>query len=692
MEGTYMKRTILLPLLAALALRLLVWQWREFYPLGGDEREYLAQAITLLQTHRYSELRFMRPPIYSLMLASWVFLFDSLIQNLRLVQAIISAATVVPLFLMAQEASVVPPSGAQPNPAPPQTPARIIAWCAALHYTFAAYATELLTETLFLAGLSLHLWLLLRAIRTKSRGTTIGAGLTLGALCLIRSVALPLLPLGLIGLGLAWGRTGRKVPWPTTLTTIVTGSLPFLLATLAVISPWTVRNTITYGGLILIDTTGAENLWLDNDPAGRDPIKAQLYAMGDDRLARQRLASTRGFAVIRADPVAFARKAWRELTRFFALEQSDGLRERPAIWVPPADVAARLILGDLLWLIMLLVGSYGLARAPAPIALLAIPWALYILLTGALFHVELRYRLPIYPALLLGIVCTLSPWAPTTPRWRKRLPLLAPIVMLGFTLLHAPYPQRAWQLGTKHLALAQADAALARGAADDAERAAQRALASDDGSALAHVALARAALLRGATNEAEIHLRNAIAVIPAQPHAHLLLGDLQRQAGNPEAARRELAYETGSLEDLQAWCRTRCTTPPPAQLTIGNGLDLGFIEGFYPAEADGWRWSRAIARITLASPTPRSLHLRLASGRPAAAPNPTVTISSGGRTIGQLSVVPGWHDYTLLLPTTPSGPLTIELRSDTFTPRTYDRTSADGRELGVMTARVELKK
>ena len=200
------------------------------------------------------------------------------------------------------------------------------------------------------------------------------------------------------------------------------------------IAPWTARNYATYGALILIDTTGAENLWLDNNPAGsapgdplgREAAKKQLYALGDDRAARQRLATANGTAAICTHPAWFLQKAWGEAQQFFALEYFDDMRARRAIWVPPLEVWLRLALGDGLWLLLLFGGAIGLWLAPtkdegrktkAPnvsssLVLrlsvvesptprwLFVPWVLYILLTSMLFHVELRYRLPIYPALL----------------------------------------------------------------------------------------------------------------------------------------------------------------------------------------------------------------------------------------------------------------------------------------------------
>ena len=71
---------LLLLMLLGLGLRLLVWRWREFYALSGDEREYFQQALTLLQGRGYVELPLMRPPLYTIFLAVVFQLFDSQVQ------------------------------------------------------------------------------------------------------------------------------------------------------------------------------------------------------------------------------------------------------------------------------------------------------------------------------------------------------------------------------------------------------------------------------------------------------------------------------------------------------------------------------------------------------------------------------------------------------------------------------------
>ena len=494
-------------IIVGLILRLLAWRWREFYPLGGDEREYLDQAVRLLRDHQYVELRLMRPPLYPVFLAACIYLVDSLVQNLRLVQALVGAATVPLVYLLTRE--VTRHTGGDSR-----GPALLAALLCALSYTLAANATELLTEALFLFGLTAALWLLLRAARAGGLPEAILAGLMIGALCLLRSVAMPLLPLGALWL---WAQPrlragpgeGSTLPRTSFQRFFWRGFAPphlplaFVAATLLVVLPWAARNYAAYGGLIIIDTTGAENLWLDNDPAGREAVKAQLYALGEDRLARQRLATQRGVAAITGDPARFAAKAWGELTKLFALEFSDDMLARPAIWVAPPEVAARLLLGDGVWLLLLLAGGVGLTRslsqggmtwkALANPAWLLLPWALYVALTTLIFHVELRYRLPLYPALLPYAALALAGARGQGSGVRGRaLAMIAPVACLALTLLHMSYPALAWRLGWKHWDLARAEAALGRGDAAAARQSALAALALDDGSALARVEIGRA--------------------------------------------------------------------------------------------------------------------------------------------------------------------------------------------------------
>jgi 4-amino-4-deoxy-L-arabinose transferase-like glycosyltransferase len=708
-----------------LALRLLVWRWREFQPLGGDEQEYLNAAVTLLRDRQYVELLFMRPPLYPVFLAASIYVVDSLVQNLRLVQALLSAATIPLVALLTREVALA--SWRSPEVA--RRGALAAALLCALSYTLAANAAELLTETLFLFGLAAALWALVRAGRKGSWRLAALAGLGLGALCLVRSVALPLLPLG--GLWLLINATRNMQGAKGWLGQAVGQFCMFAFAFCIVVLPWTARNYATYGGVILIDTTGAENLWLDNDPAGREAVKAQLYALGEDRLLRQQLGARNGIAAIVADPGRFVDKAGGELLKFFALEFSDDMRARPAIWVRRADLWLRLALGDALWLVLLLAGGFGLTRGAlgdderrttnderrttaddrrptnderrttgdrgvlhsafrmlhSPAWLLA-PWALYVLLTTLIFHVELRYRLPLFAALLpyAGLTLVEGFSRPLAGGYRLRLlaAALVPLACLALTLGHANYPAQAWQLGWKHLRLGQAEQALARQDPMAARRAASAALALDERSALARVALARASLLQSDQPEALAQLDAALGAIADHPLAHVARGDLLRAGGDAEAARDDLAYETATRQDLQLWSWEHAATPSPARLEVGDGLDLGFVRGMHATAAgeQGFRWTKEAAWLRLAAPPgAASLRLRLASGRPDGAPVAVEVLVEGGPAT-TLVVGPEWQE--LSVPLTAAGPqAVVELRSATFAPRSFDRASPDGRALGV---------
>src|SRR5206468_2507472 len=110
------------------------------------------------------------------------------------------------------------------------------------NYTLAANATELLTETLFLFGLAILFWLLLEAGDSLRHAAL--AGLTLGALVLLRSVALPLLPLGALWLFLRRRPPADRPSAPRFRLHVsrftLLCSLLFVLCSLLVILPWTI--------------------------------------------------------------------------------------------------------------------------------------------------------------------------------------------------------------------------------------------------------------------------------------------------------------------------------------------------------------------------------------------------------------------------------------------------------------------
>jgi tetratricopeptide (TPR) repeat protein len=302
----------------------------------------------------------------------------------------------------------------------------------------------------------------------------------------------------------------------------------------------------------------------------------------------------------------------------------------------------------------------------------------------------MRYRLPLYPLLI--------PYAALAFNARPKFPpkgwaILLPPLTLLLTFAHAPYPLLAWQLGWKHYYLAEGEAALKRGELFLAEKAAKQALLKDSESALAYVLLAQTFIQKGEREAAEKMLREALKVKPAHPYAHLLLGDLLRQRGDFQAAQKELSAETYSLEDLQTWSWEEFSSPWPQKVLLGSGLDLGFIKGFHlSTERMPYRWTKgaALIRLKVAGAQTKLLQLQLASGRPVSAPKPLLEVEIEGKKVGSFPVAAEWRTYHLLLPKEVASKTVLSLQSNTFTPRTYDPTSSDGRRLGIKVGKVEI--
>ncbi len=652
--------------LAGLALRLLVCFWHQLYPLSGDEVAFFEQARTFVQGRGYPEQELMRGPLYPLFLAVIFRLFGAEVGVARILQAALGAAMVPLLYLWV---------------------GRRYGWVAGLlaavlgaaFFPLAVQATFLLTETLFL-----FLFVLGTVIWEGKRLAfrALGAGLVFGLAALTRAVGLPLV---LLAAGEALFSPGERPARRFRFALLI------LAGAALVIGPWTVRNAVVHRAWILVDTTGSTNLWLDNDPElGRDRVKAELlkYPEGE----RQALALRRGLESIVSHPTWFLEKCWREMQNFFSLEYFDDFLSRPAIWYPPGEVWARVLLGDGLYLLLVGAGLVGIIFGRVRTTDLL--WLAYLLATAALYHVELRYRLPFLLALLPCAAAVLAHprqlrASRRTGLWRPAAAGLALLAFGGLLLSHRNYPLLGIQIATKRVALIFGESALVRGDLTGAEGAARFALEVYPESAEARVLLARVLRAGGRMEEAKAVLRRAIVYRSGHPHPHLLLGDLLRAQGRTEEAVRELAWEPTSLEDLQRWSWEHFASPPPSSLDLGSGLELGFILGWHLPEREGevtYRWSdeEALFRLAVPSGGIPLLWLRMDAGRPAALSLPEVEVWQDACLLARFPVENGWHTYRV--PLNPAGAgrtVDLVLRTSTFRPHQYDPHLDDNRPLGV---------
>ncbi|WP_182868924.1 ArnT family glycosyltransferase [Rhodopirellula sp. JC639] len=158
------------------------------------------------------------------------------------------------------------------------------------------YVATMLTETLFVFSLVLHLWAVARLTRRPSLWAGVFVGLTLGLAILTRPVAMLVWIADLIYVITCWhwipnpstGPIGRRRGW---ISVALAG-----IVTVGCVSPWLARNHALFGKAMLTEFVG-RNVWIvtfqDGSGAGLDlpataaavQLKTQLGDQGWERLA-----------------------------------------------------------------------------------------------------------------------------------------------------------------------------------------------------------------------------------------------------------------------------------------------------------------------------------------------------------------------------------------------------------------------
>jgi hypothetical protein len=186
----------------------------------------------------------------------------------------------------------------------------------------------------------------------------------------------------------------------------------------------------------------------------------------------------------------------------------------------------------------------------------------------------------------------------------------------------------------------------------------------------------------GDTDRALQAYRNAVGRAPPYVASVARLGDLLRANGQAEAARAAFVGDYVDQQRLADWSWRELRPAGASYLDVGDGLDFGYVGGVYPAEQQqgaptrrtkGRGFIRLEADRTEANRA--TLLLRLAAPRPDGATARAEVCVAGS--CQPLSVGPAWRTYWVPLDAQAGGPLTIEIRSDTFT-------ASDGRRLGVL--------
>jgi hypothetical protein len=828
----FLRLSLPLALLLGLALRVALWDQLPRLGLVGDEAEYLAAADWLANGRGFAwhlQYFWTRAPLYPLFLAAHLALFGDGLTAIFVSQTVLSLLNVVLVYLLTTQVI-----GNRQQATGDRQQARvapgIAALLAAVYLPFAMYGQLILSETLFTT-------LLLGALAVLGtwalRGGwfwLVGAGVLLGLATLTRGLTLGFVPIVAIWIvfqassirnqassikhqtsGIKHQESSIKHQTSGKLRAVIVQVCLFTCTFGLVLLPWTIYASRAYGGLVVVDTTGAFNLALGARTAydgGRsdaplrnfvlallDPTLSQdqrrelladpksgacLYAANDTRIMRvletpaaqisqaerQSLLSAEAFCLLQQAPDAFVTKSLVELIDLFQINYTgdERLSKGFALGRLPVWYALALfLLDDTLYVLALplAVVGWALGRQEAggmwqvreeashitvprtqnneipppasrgstelakvillPASYILTPiilWLLYNLGTAPLLFAINRFRVPLMPLVfvLAGVaLANLPRWGGLRTRYGAACATLAALLLLIATTPYAyleprdpdqpshwasylgPYPSSlasTWlALQTRSGYLAEQQLADALGAGD--VTAIQAALQNPD--LPGYAAAVGAPLLDGLQGQPATGL-DRLANQPVQPledwQRSLIAGELFRQLGDIEAARRELNPPLVDDQNPVEWAWQWLHPPPtPAnRITVADDNDLGYVRGFYLGRYDSdleatVRWATGESALLFpqaASGTAQQICFNISGlGWPTDLKLPTITASLNNQDLGSFALTRELHEVCLDLPAQPTGSdLTIMLRGATFVPDALDLVRQQGPQVG----------
>ncbi len=254
-----------------------------------------------------------------------------------------------------------------------------------------------------------------------------GAGLLFGAATLTRGAFILTLPFALVWLA-------RRAGWRRAA--LAAG------VALAVVAPWSLRNSLVLGRPAFVETTVGYNLFVGYHPEGDGGFVTRIallpvHLLDDGQRDRWTMEQAVGF--IRADPGRAASLMWNRLAYFWGWET----RELVYFYsnnafgpIAPAGLFAAMVLLVAPWIVVALLAPFGLAVAPDPDGRrLTLAFVAGSLLAYIPILAEPRFHLPLVPWFAAYAVFALQ----GPGRWLRplpaRRPAVAAAVLFGLLLL-----------------------------------------------------------------------------------------------------------------------------------------------------------------------------------------------------------------------------------------------------------------
>jgi 4-amino-4-deoxy-L-arabinose transferase-like glycosyltransferase len=407
--------------LAGLLLRLAFVLLEPSVPPVADERTWTNWALEVLLSERVAldplkTRMIFYPPLYPYFIALVWLPFRSLMA-VQLAQVLVSAA-LIPAVGRVAARWLGPRAGL------------VAAAITAIDPVLIWFSAHFWSETLFLAILWWGFERLLEADRRHSAGLALAAGLLFGVSILTRETALYFAPLAALWLG--WGR--RRHAWAR-------GAV-FLLATVAVVAPWTWRNARVFdGAFVPVSTAGGLNLWQGNAPISRYEVYV-LYDQVGGRVNQYRYARQRGLELIwERQPWWIFEKLRDEMPHFWETENQAMIHIQRGAYGPmrPLWAASSAAVTVLPWLAVLGLFALGLARLQWDRrALLLLGFLVFHNALHVVTHGFARYRLPVMPVVFAVAALAFLAWRDRAPPLVGPRRLAAGLLLALAALLVAP--------------------------------------------------------------------------------------------------------------------------------------------------------------------------------------------------------------------------------------------------------------
>jgi len=625
MQSTSPRIWLLLALISAVVLRMVLWNELPRIGLISDEGEYLA-AATWLSYGRgfawYLDYYWTRAPLYPLFIAAHLFIGGNEYW-VYVSQIMLSLVHIILVWAIANRLAPLQPAMAI-----------IASLLMAVNVPLATASQTLLSETLFLTFFLALLWLACMVTTTHyRRPVLIVMGLVIGLAILTRSLALVFLPLLAIWV---WA-SAPSHRWRDTLLVCVTAVLMVL--------PWSIYASRTFGGTIIVDTSGAYNLLLSaNASVHGDQASAQTDRFVDalsqatksppaptcvphpgvvpTQGARQAAMTAEALCLIQANPQAFVSRIPAEFVAFWQIRYSSAERFTKGFTIGNVSqtYADLLLWLDDVWYLLILmpavIGVWVSRRTMrADQWWLLVIWVVVPVLLGAVLFSITRFRLILLPMMTILAAMTmvflwqkrwrdwLTPGAGVAGAsalvlWSLAATPLAHVTALVPPSFFGPSPSIwfCYDLTTRAQELRANRETFATLLQQPITRDTQLPLPLP----LPYDAVGQALLLQRAGDA-----QTALSTLPATS-AHvevdIVRADVWRTLGRVDDARVLFGSTPIEQRNPVRWSYTWLSPAPAQRIDVGDDLDLGYIDGCYASEYDAaldarLRWCGNGARL-----------------------------------------------------------------------------------------------